>query len=132
MLNLGMLDSLLEGAITFEDAYAYLYRPYVTQLLEQNNANKETIDLFEECCMLEDIRDIAPEKLQNALELKKKETFELLKSTPSLGVIYRVKVPNGGWKTPTVSKEYKEMVSNAKSLPGCMVCESKMPAVLTA
>ncbi|OIB04964.1 hypothetical protein AK95_15255 [Paenibacillus sp. LC231] len=83
ILNLGMLDSLLEGALTFEDAYAYLYRPYVAQLLKQNNANKEIIELFEECCMLEDIRDIAPEKLQDALNLKKKETLDLLKSLSS-------------------------------------------------
>lgn len=39
--------------------------------------------MFEECCMLEDIRDIAPEKLQDALKLKKKETLELLKSLSS-------------------------------------------------
>ncbi|MGG4444092.1 DUF3969 family protein [Brevibacillus fortis] len=83
ILNLGMLDSLLEGALTFEDAYAYLYRPYVAQLLKQNNANKAIIDLFEECCMLEDIRDIAPEKLQDAIKLKKKETLDLLKSLSS-------------------------------------------------
>lgn len=83
ILNLGMLDSLLEGALTFEDAYAYLYRPYVAQLLKQNNANKEIIELFEECCMLEDIRDIAPEKLQDALKLKKKETLYLLQSLSS-------------------------------------------------
>lgn len=53
ILNLGMLDSLLEGALTFEDAYAYayayLYRPYVAQLLKQNDANKEIIEMFEEC-----------------------------------------------------------------------------------
>ncbi len=83
ILNLGMLDSLLEGALTFEDAYAYLYRPYVAQLLKQNNANRKIIELFEECCMLEDIRDIAPEKLQDALKLKKKETLDLLKSLSS-------------------------------------------------
>lgn len=83
ILNLGMLDSLLEGALTFEDAYAYLYRPYVAQLLKQNNANKVIIDLFEECCMLEDIQDIAPEKLQDAIKLKKKETLDLLKSLSS-------------------------------------------------
>lgn len=83
ILNLGMLDSLLEGALTFEDAYAYLYRPYVAQLLKQDNANKEIIELFEECCMLEDIRDIAPEKLQDALKLKKKETLYLLQSLSS-------------------------------------------------
>lgn len=47
ILNLGMLDSLLEGALTFEDAY--LYRPYVAQLLKQNDANKEIIEMFEEC-----------------------------------------------------------------------------------
>lgn len=78
-----MLESLLEGALTFEDAYAYLYRPYVAQFLKQNNANKEIIDLFEECCMLEDIRDIAPEKLQDAIKLKQKETLDLLKSLSS-------------------------------------------------
>jgi len=83
ILNLGMLDSLLEGALTFEDAYAYLYRPYVAQLLEKNNANKEIIELFEECCMLEDIRDIAPEKLQDELKQKKQETLDLLKSLSS-------------------------------------------------
>ncbi|GIP09501.1 DUF3969 family protein [Paenibacillus macerans] len=83
ILNLGMLDSLLEGALTFEDAYAYLYRPYVAQLLKQNDANKEIIEMFEECCMLEDIRDIAPEKLKDALKVKKKETLDLLKSMSS-------------------------------------------------
>lgn len=40
ILNLGMLDSLLDGAVTFEDAYNYLYRPYVAQLLNDNEANK--------------------------------------------------------------------------------------------
>lgn len=59
ILNLGMLDSLLEGALSFEDAYAYLYRPYVAQLLKEIEANKTIVELFEECCMLEDIRDIA-------------------------------------------------------------------------
>ncbi|WP_429313708.1 spore germination protein [Paenibacillus mucilaginosus] len=29
----------------------------------------------------------------------------LLRCTPSMGVISRVKVPNGGWRTPTVSQE---------------------------
>lgn len=80
ILNLGMLDSLLEGALSFEDAYAYLYRPYVAQLLKENEANKTIVELFEECCMLEDIRDIAPEKLKDAIKLKKKETLDLLKS----------------------------------------------------
>lgn len=83
ILNVGMLDALLNGALTLEDAYAYLYRPYVAQLLEQNNANKEIVELFEECCMLEDIRDIVPEKLQDTLKLKKQETLNLLKSLPT-------------------------------------------------
>ncbi|MBP2115935.1 DUF3969 family protein [Paenibacillus silagei] len=83
VLNLGMLDSVLEGALTIEDAYTYLYRPYVAQLLEQNNANKKIIELFEECCMLEDIQDIAPEKLQDVLKLKRLETLDLLKSIPN-------------------------------------------------
>lgn len=82
ILNVGMLDSLLKGAITFDEAYAYLYRPYVAQFLRRNNANKEIIELFEECCMLEDIKNIAPEKLQSALELKRKETMDLLQSLP--------------------------------------------------
>lgn len=83
ILNVGMLDALLNEALTLEDAYAYLYRPYVAQLLEQNNANKEIVEMFEECCMLEDIRDIVPEKLQDTLKLKKRETLNLLKSLPS-------------------------------------------------
>jgi len=88
ILNLGMLDSLLEGALTFEDTYAYLYRPYVAQLLKQNNANREIIELFEECCMLEDIRDLAPEKLQDTLKLKKRETLDLLKGLSSTSPKY--------------------------------------------
>ncbi|WP_340025688.1 DUF3969 family protein [Paenibacillus sp. FSL K6-1096] len=83
ILNIGMLDALLNGALTLEDAYAYLYRPYVAQLLQQNNANKDLVELFEECCMLEDIRDIVPEKLQDTLMLKKRETLNLLKSLPT-------------------------------------------------
>lgn len=80
ILNLGMLDSLLEGAVRFEEAYAYLYRPYICQLLTDNEADKAIIELFEECCMLEDIRDIAPDKLKDAIIQKKKETLDLLKS----------------------------------------------------
>lgn len=80
-----MLDSLLEGAVTFDEAYAYLYRPYVAQLLNEKEANKEIVDLFEECCMLEDIRDVAPEKLKDTIKLKKKETINLLKSISSSG-----------------------------------------------
>lgn len=80
-----MLDSLLEGALTFEEAYAYLYRPYVAQLLNENEANKAIVELFEECCMLEDISDIAPEKLKDAITLKKLETISLLKSLSSTG-----------------------------------------------
>lgn len=83
ILNLGMLDSLLEGAVTFEDAYNYLYRPYVAQLLNEKEANKAIVELFEECCMLEDIHDIAPEKLKDSIILKKKETIALLKSISS-------------------------------------------------
>jgi endonuclease III len=83
ILNLGMLDSLLERALTFEEAYAYLYRPYVAQLLNENEANKAIVELFEECCMLEDISDIAPEKLNDAIKLKKKETLNLLKTISS-------------------------------------------------
>ncbi|MBG9941876.1 DUF3969 family protein [Brevibacillus formosus] len=85
VLNIGMLDSLLEGAVTFEEAYAYLYRPYVAQLLTDNEANKEMIELFEECCMLEDIKDIAPNKLKEAIIQKKKETLDLLKSISNTG-----------------------------------------------
>ncbi|WP_374021052.1 DUF3969 family protein [Paenibacillus thiaminolyticus] len=65
------------------DAYAYLYRPYVAQLLNENEVNKIIVELFEECCMLEDIRDIAPEKLKDAIILKKKEIIDLLKSMSS-------------------------------------------------
>lgn len=80
-----MLDSLLEGAVTFDEAYAYLYRPYVAQLLNEKEANKEIVDLFEECCMLVDILDVAPEKLKDTIKLKKKETINLLKSISSSG-----------------------------------------------
>lgn len=73
VLNLGVLDSLLEGLLTFEDSYAYLYRPYVAQLLKENEANKEIVKLFEECCMLEDIRDLAPQKLKDAIKQKRKK-----------------------------------------------------------
>lgn len=84
ILNLGMLDSLLDGALTLEDAYIYLYRPYVAQFLKENKANKAIVELFEECCMLEDIRDIAPDKLMEVITMKKKETLELLKSLSSI------------------------------------------------
>ncbi|MEK5030153.1 DUF3969 family protein [Paenibacillus sp. FSL R7-0302] len=83
ILNVGMLDALLNGPLTLEDAYEYIYRPYVSQVLEQNKANKEIVELFEECCMLEDIRDTVPEKLQDTLKLKKQETLNLLKSLPT-------------------------------------------------
>ncbi|WPP39869.1 DUF3969 family protein [Paenibacillus hunanensis] len=82
ILNVGMLDSLLNNALTFEEAYIYLYRPYVAQLLKQYHANNEIVELFEKCCMLEDIKDIAPEKLNAAIKLRKKETLDLLKCLP--------------------------------------------------
>lgn len=82
VMALGMLDSLEQGALTFEQAYRLLLRPYVSQYLEEYGSQKEILVFFNNLCMLEDVARLVPEKLNISINSSRQEAVNLLKNIP--------------------------------------------------
>lgn len=81
-LNLGILESLQNGSMNFDEARNYFYRPYVAQFMELLGSNEELVQLLHDCCLLEDIDRLAPEKITYAINDRKKNTIKLLRKIP--------------------------------------------------
>ncbi|MFU1796218.1 DUF3969 family protein [Paenibacillus azoreducens] len=46
VMALGMLDSLENGVLTFEQAYRLFLRPYVSQYLEEHGSQEGILEFF--------------------------------------------------------------------------------------
>ena len=76
----GLLDSLYHDALSIEEVINLYFLPKTAIRLKKENCNELIISLIWECCELEDIESIIPQKLkQKILELKQK-SIELLKT----------------------------------------------------
>ena len=82
---LGLLDGISNNALTIEECEKILFAPYISVKLKQNNFNEEIIDVIDQCCELEDIKSLIPDKLDENIDSIKKHVLCLLKkSTMSL------------------------------------------------
>lgn len=62
---IGVLDSLKSDALTIEDANHLLFAPKEVKHLESEGCSKLIIDLVWECCELENIQSLIPDKLES-------------------------------------------------------------------
>ena len=77
---IGILDSLNSHALTVEDANRLLFAPKEARRLEAEDCSKLIVDLIWECCELENIQSLIPDKLESNIIKLKKQATELLKA----------------------------------------------------
>ncbi|MDO4477347.1 MAG: DUF3969 family protein [Clostridia bacterium] len=77
---IGILESLSYNAITIPEGEKYIFSPKFSKRLIDMNCNKNIIDIVEECCELEDIESLIPEKLDQNINSLKLKSIEVLKS----------------------------------------------------
>lgn len=82
IMSLGILDSLEQEAITFQQAFRLFLRPYIAQYLEKHESEEEVVDFFNNICMLEDIAKLMPEKLSISINSSRNEALKLLRNIP--------------------------------------------------
>lgn len=82
IMALGILDSLKQGAITFQQAFRLFLRPYIAQYLEEHDSQGEIVDFFNNICMLEDVARLVPEKLELSINTSRQEALRLLRNIP--------------------------------------------------
>jgi hypothetical protein len=80
ILNLGLLSAIKEQVISAEEATNYFHVPYTAQKLEEIGVSKSVIDLIYNCCLLEDVEELVPNKIDNSIETEKNKTLAILKT----------------------------------------------------
>ena len=75
---LGTLEALKNKRTTIDESEKIIFTPYTFFTLEKKGINKEIIDLLQECCELEDIKSLCPDKIDNIIEDLKQKTLILL------------------------------------------------------
>lgn len=80
----GALECLNSSAITISEGEKYIFSPKFSKELINMDCNKKITDIIEECCELEDIESLIPEKLNRNINLLKLKSIEILKSYSNL------------------------------------------------
>ncbi|MBR4248061.1 MAG: DUF3969 family protein [Treponema sp.] len=75
---LGTLEALKNKKITIDESEKIIFTPYTFFTLEEKGVNKKIIDLLQECCELEDVESLCPDKLDKVIEELKQRTLALL------------------------------------------------------
>lgn len=75
---LGTLEALKNKKISIDESEKIIFTPYTFDTLEEKGVNKKIIDLLQECCELEDVEFLCPEKLDKVIEELKQRTLNLL------------------------------------------------------
>lgn len=77
---IGVLDALSNDACSIEEANAIYFSPRSANDLSNRNISNQITELVWECCELEDIQSIIPDKLKSNICMLKARAIELLKS----------------------------------------------------
>ncbi len=75
---LGTLEALKNKKVTIDESEKVVFTPYTFFTLKKKGINKKIIDLIQECCELEDVESLCPEKLDEVIEELKQRTLNLL------------------------------------------------------
>lgn len=75
---LGTLEALKNKKVSIDESEAIIFTPYTFFTLEERGVDKKVIDLLQECCELEDVESLCPDKLDNVIEELKQRTLTLL------------------------------------------------------
>lgn len=76
---IGVLESLLNESISIDESEKLLFSPKTIKNLLSEQCDRRIISIIEECCELEDINSLLPQKLKKNLILLKNRALILLK-----------------------------------------------------
>lgn len=79
---IGLMDSLIAGAISIEECERYIFSPYSIEKLNNLNLNESIVELVEMGCELEDIESLIPEKLNKSIDEIILKAIDLLINLP--------------------------------------------------
>jgi len=99
VLNLGILRAVRHGAMTVDDAMWYFLRPYVGLLVAEVGGREETRELIMECCELENVQSLIPDRLPAIVEQLELRNLELLASLPKKPTEYWLCPRLGPWSS---------------------------------
>lgn len=75
---IGLLDSLKEGLVTIKECEIYLFCPYCIKKLKKKNIDDKILNLLWDCCELEEIASLMPDKYISELLNLKYRAMDLL------------------------------------------------------
>lgn len=84
---IGVLEAIKNNSMSITEGEKYLFSPRIVKRLIDDNCDERIINIIEECCELEDISSLIPNKLIVNIDLLKERTLELLKSYETVEMI---------------------------------------------
>jgi hypothetical protein len=79
---IGLVDSLIVGAISIEKCEEYLFSPYSVDKLNTLKLDERIVELVEMGCELEDVESLIPEKLHKSIDEIRLKAIDLLRNLP--------------------------------------------------
>lgn len=92
---IGVFELLKEKIITIDEAEAYLFSPRNIKMFKDEGVSEEILHILEECCELEDIESLLPERLSMEICEFKNRTIEILKEYPCIDEKNRLQLRQG-------------------------------------
>ena len=81
---IGVFESLQKKVITIDEAEAYLFSPRNIKMFKDEGISEQILHILEECCELEDIESLLPERLSIEICGFKNKTIDILNTYPCI------------------------------------------------
>lgn len=75
---IGTLESIQQGSITVDEGEAFLFSPRTVRILKEKKCKGSIINLIEQCCELEDIDSLLPDRLIDIIVELKTKSLKIL------------------------------------------------------
>ena len=77
---IGILTALEHSSITIEESESYLFSPRIINQLKKDKTDNRIIEIIEECCELEDIESLIPNRLNDTISDLRERSLKILDS----------------------------------------------------
>ncbi|UBX50989.1 DUF3969 family protein [Providencia alcalifaciens] len=84
-LALGVLTALDKNLISIDEAEGYIFKPYLSKLLEKIGSEEKLIDIVNLGCELDDVASLYPEDLQDQIKDLLDKTLSVISHGKSFG-----------------------------------------------
>ncbi|MDC9591561.1 DUF3969 family protein [Xenorhabdus sp. XENO-10] len=85
LLVLGVLHALDKKLISINEAEGFIFKPYVSDLLETIKSSQELSKIIIDGCLLDDVKDLIPDKLQGEIDALIERTSSVIRNSKEIG-----------------------------------------------